>query len=311
MSSTREAYGKAIEELGEKYPFYVFDADLSQATKTNLFAKKYPDRFFQAGIAECNMMGMAAGFATCGATVFASTFAMFAAGRAFEQVRNSIAYPNLNVKIAATHAGILIGPDGGSHQCIEDISLMRTIPNMTVLCPSDAAQTLPCVEAAIKKEGPVYLRFGRNASPDIYSGDVQFEIGKGYQLRDGNDATIIAIGDMVYEALVAAEELSKDGVQIRVIDMPSLKPIDEELIVKAAKETGIIITAEDHNIIGGLGSAVCEVTAQFCPVPVIRVGSKDLFGRSGSKNELAEYYGLNSQTIIKAYNLRKKMISKK
>ena len=301
MQSTREAYGQAIAALGDKYSFYVFDADLSAATKTNMFAKKFPDRFFEAGIAEADLMGMSAGFAACGATVFASSFAMFAAGRAYEQVRNSIAYPNLNVKIAATHAGILIGEDGGSHQCIEDISLMRTIPNMTVLCPSDKAQTWACVEETIKYKGPVYLRFGRNATPDIYSGDVSFEIGKGYQLRSGKDATIIAIGDMVYEALVAADELSKSGYDVRVIDMPSIKPIDAELITKAAKETGLIITAEDHNIIGGLGGAVCEVTAQYCPVKVVRVGVMDKFGRSGKKAELAEYYGLSSKAIINAF----------
>ncbi|MDP4109821.1 MAG: transketolase family protein [Bacillota bacterium] len=306
MASTREAYGKALEALGDKYDFYVFDADLSEATKTNLFAKKFPERFFEAGIAESNLMGMAAGFAACGATVFASTFAMFSAGRAYEQIRNSIAYPNLNVKIAATHAGVLIGPDGGSHQCIEDLSLMRTIPNMTVLCPSDAAQAMSCVEEALKYQGPVYLRFGRNSSPDIYKNDVKFTIGKGFELKGGKDGTIIAVGDMVYEALLASEELEKSGFSVRVIDMPSIKPIDEELIVKAAKETGFIVTAEDHNIIGGLGSAVCEVTSQYCPVQVVRVGVKDKFGRSGSKAELAECYGLNSKAIVTAFCDREK-----
>ena len=298
MVSTRDAYGNAIAELGEKYDFYVFDADLAAATKTNIFKKKFPERFFDSGIAEADMMGMAAGFATCGATVVASSFAMFAAGRAYEQVRNSIAYPKLNVKICATHAGLLIGPDGGSHQCIEDISLMRTIPNMVVLCPSDAVQAPACVEAALKYDGPCYLRFGRNPSPALYEKG-EFEIGKGYQVREGDDVTIIAMGDMVYESVLAADKLKEQGINARVIDMPSIKPIDKDLIIKAAQETGVIVTAEDHNIIGGLGSAVCEVTSQFCPVPVHRVGVSDIFGRSGEKKELSEAYGLTAENIAK------------
>ena len=300
MLATRDGYGAALASLGEKYDFYVFDADLSKTTKTDAFKEKFPDRFFSAGIAEANMMGMAAGFAACGKTVFATTFAIFAAGRAFEQVRNSIAYTNLNVKVVGTHAGILIGEDGASHQAIEDIALMRSIPNMTVLCPSDYTQSIACVEEAIKHQGPVYLRFGRNPSPIIYEKS-EFEIGKGHVLKDGSDLTIVAIGDMVFEALEAAKLLEEENISTAVIDMPSIKPIDKELILKYAKKTGLIVTSEDHNIMGGLGSAVCEVLAEKFQseyrIPVIRTGVKDVFGRSGKKDDLAKFYGLNAERI--------------
>lgn len=302
MLSTREAYGLAIEELGERYDFFVLDADLSKATKTDLFAKNFPDRFFNMGISECDMICTAVGIATCGVPVFASTFAAFAAGRAYDQIRNSVAYPRINVKIAATHGGVLIGADGGSHQCIEDIALMRVLPNMTVICPSDAVQTKAAVEAALLYEGPVYLRFNRLGIPYIYDEEkpFKFEIGKGYQLKDGKDVTIIAVGDMVYEALRASDILSKKGISARVIDMPSIKPIDEDLIINSAKETGAVVTAEDHNIMGGLGGAVSEVLIENCPVPMIRVGVNDIFGRSGSREELSKAYGLTGENISKA-----------
>lgn len=302
MLSTREAYGLALEELGERYDFFVLDADLSKATKTDLFAKKFPDRFYDLGISECDMICTAAGMATCGIPVFASTFAVFAAGRAYDQIRNSVAYPQINVKIAATHGGVLIGADGGSHQCIEDIALMRVLPNMTVICPSDAVQTKAAVEAALLHEGPVYLRFNRLGTPYIYDEEkpFNFEIGKGYQIRDGKDVTIIAVGDMVYEALRASDILSEEDISARVIDMASIKPIDKDLIIKSAMETGAIVTAEDHNIMGGLGSAVSEVLVENYPVPLIRVGVMDKFGRSGSKEELAKAYGLTGENISKA-----------
>jgi len=297
--ATRDGYGAALASLGEKYDFYVLDADLSKTTKTDAFKDKFPERFFSSGISESNMMGMAAGMASCGNPVFATTFAMFAAGRAFEQVRNSIAYTNLNVKVVGTHGGILIGEDGASHQCIEDIALMRAVPNMAVLCPSDYMQSIACVEEALKHNGPVYMRFGRNVSPIIYEKS-EFEIGKGYVLRDGKDLTIIAMGDMVFEALEAAKLLEKENISAAVIDMPSIKPIDQELILEYAKKTGLIITSEDHNIMGGLGSAVCEVLAEKHPVPVIRTGVMDVFGRSGKKDELAKFYGLNAESIKEA-----------
>jgi len=302
MLSTREAYGFALESLGEKYDFFVLDADLSKATKTELFAKKYPERFLDMGISECDMISTAAGMATCGTPVFASTFAVFAAGRGYDQIRNSVAYPHTNVKIAATHAGVLIGPDGGSHQCIEDIALMRVIPNMTVICPSDPTQTKAAVEAAILYKGPVYLRFGRLETPYIYDTEkpFEFEIGKGYEIRDGKDVTIIAVGDMVYESLRGADILAKEGISARVIDMATIKPIDRDIIIKAARETGALVTAEDHNIVGGLGGAVAEVLSENIPSPLIRVGVKDIFGRSGSRPELAKVYGLDGETIAEA-----------
>lgn len=301
--STRQGFGEALNTYAKEHDFYVLDADLSKATQTIKFSKNHPERFYNIGIAEGDMMTTAAGIASCGETVVASTFAMFAAGRAFEQIRNSIAYPNLNVKIAGTHGGILIGEDGGSHQCIEDISLMRTIPNMTVLVPADAQEAKEVVKKALMHSGPVYMRFGRLAVPQIYDKDMDFKIGKGKQLIDGTDGTIIAVGDMVYEALEAAKELKKEGISIRVIDMCSVKPIDKDLIIKAAKETGAIITAEDHNIIGGLGSAVAEILSENFPVPIKRVGVMDVFGRSGKHDDLAKHYGINSENI--ADNVKK------
>ena len=300
MLSTREAYGMALAELGETHDFYVLDADLAKATQTIQFAKKFPDRFLDMGIAEANMMGFAAGISTCGVPVVASTFAAFAAGRAYDQIRNSIAYPNCNVKIGATHGGVLIGADGGSHQCIEDIALMRAIPNMVVLSPSDPAETRACVEAALEYDGPVYLRFGRMGTPEIYKEPAEFEIGKGNILRDGSDAVIVAVGDMVARALAAAERLREEGIETAVIDMASIKPIDEKLLITYAQKTGYVVTAEDHNVIGGLGSAVSEVLAKECPVPVTMIGIQDQFGQSGTPEELADFYGLTSDCLCKA-----------
>lgn len=309
MLSTREAYGLALADLGETYDFYVLDADLSKATQTIQFAKKFPERFLDMGIAEGNMMDFAAGMSTCNVPVFASTFAAFAAGRAYDQIRNGIAYPNCNVKIGATHGGVLIGADGGSHQCIEDLSLMRTIPNMTVLCPCDQEETYACVKAALELNGPVYLRFGRMASPDIYDkGTLDFAIGKGQVVRDGTDVTLIAIGDMVSKSLDAAKQLEKDGISAAVLDMASVKPIDADLIVTYAQKTGCIVTAEDHNVIGGLGGAVAEVLAKNHPAVMEFVGVQDVFGRSGSPVELAEYYGLTAEVIVEK---AKKAISRK
>ena len=298
--ATREAYGKALVALADKYPFVVLDADLSQATKTCLFAKEHPDRFFDCGIAEGNMMSVAAGIASTGTIPFVSSFAMFAAGRAFEQVRNSVAYPHLNVKIGATHAGITVGEDGATHQCCEDFALMRVIPGMTVICPADGPETYLAVEAALKWEGPVYLRFGRYAVPEVTVGDnvAPFEIGKGRLLREGSDVTIVAIGYKVHLALESAERLASEGVSAEVIDMHTLKPLDAELLLQSAGKTGAVVTAEEHNIIGGLGSAVCEALSENCPVPVERVGVRDTFGRSGKVPQLLEYYGLTSSEIV-------------
>ncbi|MBR4874495.1 MAG: transketolase family protein [Clostridia bacterium] len=298
--ATRESYGLALAEFGEKYDIVVLDADLSKSTKTETFQKKFPDRFFNTGIAEANMMSTAAGLATCGKIVFASSFAMFAAGRAFEQIRNSICYPNLNVKIGASHAGISVGEDGATHQCLEDIGIMRTIPNMVIINPADHAEAILAVEAAIKHDGPVYLRFGRLAVPEVFDRDTyKFEIGKGVEIKDGTDATIIATGLMVAEAIEAAKILEDEGISVRVINMATIKPIDAEIIVKAAKETGAIVTAEEHNIIGGLGSAVSEVLCENCPVPLKRVGTEDVFGQSGKPAELFELYGLTKENIVK------------
>jgi transketolase len=300
MLSTREAYGAALASLADQYKFYVFDSDLAKATQTAVFGKKCPDRFIDMGIAEANMMSHAAGFAASGATVFASTFAQFAAGRAYDQVRNSIAYPNLNVKIGATHGGVLIGADGGSHQCIEDLSLMRIIPNMVVLSPADEAETYKCVEAAIEHTGCVYLRFSRFAAGQVYASpeECPFEIGKGIVLRDGTDVTLIGIGDLVPRCMEAAIELEKKGISAAVIDMACLKPIDKELILRYAKKTGCFVTAEDHNVIGGLCGAVSEVLSQNCPVPLEAVGVADTFGRSGEPAELAEVFGLTAANIV-------------
>ena len=297
--ATREAYGNALAELGEKYDFVVLDADLAAATKTGVFKKKYPERFFDCGIAEGNMMSVAAGIATTGKVVFASSFAMFAAGRAFEQVRNSICYPHLNVKIGATHAGITVGEDGATHQCIEDFALMRAIPGMTVINPADAVEAKAAVEAAINFVGPVYMRFGRYAVPVINdNADYKFEIGKGVEMKDGSDITIVATGMMVSMALEAAEALKDKGISVRVINIHTIKPIDKDIILKAAKETGAIVAAEEHSIIGGLGSAVAEVVGEGCPVPVIRLGVNDEFGHSGKVPPLLEMYGLTTANLI-------------
>ncbi len=296
--ATREAYGQALAEFGEKYDLIVLDADLSKSTKTDTFKKKFPDRFFNAGIAEASMMTTAAGLATCGKTVFASSFAMFAAGRAFEQVRNSIGYPNLNVKIGATHAGISVGEDGASHQCLEDIGIMRTIPNMTIINPADATESILAVEAAIKHQGPVYLRFGRLAVPELFDrATYKFELGKGVLLESGTDATIVATGLMVPEALEAKKILAEAGISARVINIHTIKPIDKDILIEAAKETGAIVTAEEHNVIGGLGSAVAEVLCENCPVPLRRVGTQDKFGKSGKPAILLEEYGLTAKNI--------------
>lgn len=297
--ATRTAYGEALAYFGEKYDFVVLDADLSKSTKTATFQKKYPERFFNIGIAEANMMGIAAGIATTGKTVFASSFAMFAAGRAYDQIRNSICYPDLNVKIAATHAGLSNGEDGGSHQCIEDIATMRVIPDMCVISPADAIETKCAVEAAIKHEGPVYIRLSKSDVPVINDeNNYQFKLGKGNLLKDGCDITIIATGSIVHEALDAATILESKNISARVINIHTIKPLDEEIIIKAAKETGMIITAEEHNVIGGLGSAVCEVLSQNYPVSVIRIGVNDKFGKSGKSKELLEEYGLTSKHIV-------------
>lgn len=298
--ATRQSYGEELANLGEKNnKVVVLDADLSTATKTSIFAKKFPDRFFDMGIAEQNMIGTAAGLATCGKIPFASTFAMFAAGRAYDQIRNSICYPKLNVKICATHAGITVGEDGATHQMIEDISLMRTIPNMTVICTSDDTQTRWAVNEIAKFEGPVYLRLCRLATPKIYE-DEKFEIGKGVQIGDGTDATIIATGVVVSEAIEAMEELKNMEINVRVIDMHTIKPIDKDIIIKAAKDTKKLITVEDHNIIGGLGSAVCEVLAENYPTKVYRMGIKDEFGKSGKADDLLKYFQIDKSAIIKA-----------
>ena len=297
--ATREAYGNALAELGEKYDFVVLDADLAAATKTGTFKKKFPERFFDCGIAEGNMMSVAAGIATTGKVVFASSFAMFAAGRAYEQVRNSIGYPHLNVKIGATHAGITVGEDGATHQCIEDFALMRAIPGMTVINPADAVEARAAVEAAINFVGPVYMRFGRYAVPVLNDKEnYKFELGKGVEMKNGSDLTIIATGMMVGMALEAAETLSAKGISARVVNIHTLKPIDKDIILKAAKETGAIVTAEEHSIIGGLGSAVAEVVGEGCPVPVVRLGVDDKFGHSGKVPPLLEMYGLTPDNIV-------------
>lgn len=297
--ATRQSYGEALKDLGnENKDVVVLDADLSSATKTNIFAKEFPERFFDMGISEQDMIGTAAGFATCGKIPYASTFAMFAAGRAYDQIRNSICYPNLNVKICATHAGITVGEDGATHQMLEDISLMRTIPNMTVISVSDDTQTRWAVKEISKIKGPVYLRLSRLATPIIYDENQKFEIGKGVQIGKGTDATIFATGVTVTEAIKAQEELKKKGINIRVIDIHTIKPIDKELIVKCAKETKRIITIEDHNVIGGLGTAVCEVLSEECPSKVTKMGIKDTFGKSGKAEELMKYFKIDKDSII-------------
>ena len=299
--ATRESYGEALTELAEKYPeLVVLDADLAAATKTGIFKKSYPERFFDCGIAEANMMGVAAGLAASGKIPFASTFAMFAAGRAFEIVRNSIGYPGLNVKIGATHAGISVGEDGATHQCNEDIALMRTIPGMTIINPADDVEARAAVEAAILHKGPVYMRFGRLAAPVFNDKNTyKFELGKGITLREGKDVTIIATGLMVSEALAASEKLKEDGISAGVINIHTIKPIDKEIICNAARNTGRLVTVEEHSIIGGLGSAVAEVVSECAPVPVIRIGVNDEFGHSGPAADLLREFGLCSDNIVK------------
>lgn len=297
--ATRQSYGEELAKLGEENKdIVVLDADLTTATKTGIFAEKFPDRFINVGIAEQNLMGIAAGLSTFGKIPYASTFAVFAAGRAYEQIRNSIAYPKLNVKIVATHAGITVGEDGATHQMIEDLSLIRTLPNMTVMCTSDDIQTKWAVREISKIDEPVYLRLCRMATPIIYDVTEEFEIGKGVQIGQGTDASIIATGATVAEALKAQEILKEDGIDVRVIDMHTIKPIDRELIIKCAKETKRIITVEDHNIIGGLGSAVCEVLSEEYPTKVERMGIPDCFGRSGKAEELMKYYKIDSSAIV-------------
>ena len=299
--ATRDSYGNALLELGkEKDNLYVLDADLAAATKTGVFKKAFPERHIDCGIAESNMMGIAAGIASTGKVAFASSFAMFASGRAFEQVRNSIGYPHLNVKIGATHAGISVGEDGATHQCNEDIALMRVIPGMTVICPSDDIEAKAAVRAAYEIDGPVYLRFGRLAVPVINdSEDYKFEVGKGVLLKDGSDIVIIATGLCVSEALLAADMLAADGINARVINIHTIKPLDKEIVINAAKETGMVVTAEEHSIIGGLGSAVAETLAQNCPTRLLRIGIEDVFGESGPAKELIAKYGLDAEGIYK------------
>ena len=298
--ATRDAYGQTLVELGnQRDDIVVMDADLAAATKTGMFKKAHPDHFFNAGIAEGNMMSIAAGLAAAGKTVFASSFAMFAAGRAFEQIRNSVAYPRLNVKIAATHAGISVGEDGATHQCCEDIGVMRTIPGMVIINPADGPEAAAAVRAAADYKGPVYLRLGRLAVPVFNDEDMEFVIGKGKVMAEGTDATIIATGLEVAEAMIAAETLKAEGISVRVINMATIKPLDKEIILQAAADTGAIVTAEEHNVIGGLGSAVAEVLCESGkPVPMLRVGVEDTFGRSGPALELLELYGLTAPHIV-------------
>ena len=297
--ATRVSYGNALVELGKKHDnVVVLDADLAAATQTGIFKNEFPERHIVCGIAECNMLGIAAGISTTGKVPFASSFAMFAAGRAFEQVRNSVGYPHLNVKIGATHAGISVGEDGASHQCNEDIALMRTIPGMTIINPSDDVEAKAAVEAAYEIDGPVYLRFGRLAVPVINDRpDYKFEVGKGVVLREGKDLTIVATGLCVSEALSAAEKLAADGVDAKVINIHTIKPLDEELILATAKETGKVVTVEEHSVIGGLGSAVCDVLSAKAPTPVLKIGMQDVFGESGPAVKLLEKYGLNAEGI--------------
>ena len=297
--ATRQSYGEELAKLGEENKnIVVLDADLSTATKTNIFAKKFPDRFFNLGIAEQDLIGTAVGLSTFGKIPFASTFAVFAAGRAYDQIRASVCYPESNVKICATHAGITVGEDGATHQMLEDLSLMRTLPNMTVISTSDDVQTRWAVREIAKYEGPVYLRLCRMATPVIYNEDTKFEIGKAVQIGEGTDASIIATGVTVSEALSAQEKLKEKGIDVRVIDVHTIKPIDKEMIVKCAKETKKIITVEDHNVIGGLGSAVCEVLSEEYPTKVEKIGINDRFGTSGKAEELLKYFGIDSETII-------------
>ena len=297
--ATREAYGKTLVELGADHDFVVLDADLAEATKTCYFAKAYPNRFFDCGIAEGNMVGIAAGLAAAGKTVVASSFAMFAAGRAFEQIRNSVAYPHLNVKICATHAGITVGEDGATHQCLEDLALMRAIPGMTVINPADAVEAAAALKYAIETDGPFYIRFGRDAVPVVHDPSKYcFEPGKGDTLMEGSDVTIVTTGMMAEIAIQAAAVMSIRGLSTRIINIHTIKPLDRAIIKKAAAETGAIVVLEEHNIIGGLGSAVAECVSETCPCPVLRVGVRDTFGRSGKVPPLLELYGLNAETVV-------------
>ena len=296
--ATRAAFGNALAELGAKRDdFVVLDADLAAATQTGMFKKAFPDRFYDCGIAEADMMGIAAGIAATGKKVVCSSFAMFAAGRAFEQVRNSIGYPHLNVIIGATHAGISVGEDGATHQCCEDIALMRTIPGMTIINPADETEAKKAVEAAFELDGPVYMRFGRLAVPVIFDDDYKFEVGKSVELREGNDVTVIATGLMVSEALEAYELLKKDGINARIINMHTIKPLDNEAVIRAAKETGAIVTAEEHSVIGGIGGAVSELLCEEYPVPVVKLGVYDTFGHSGPAPKLLDEFGLRAANI--------------
>ncbi len=297
--ATREAYGNALAEFGSDERILVLDADLSKSTKTDTFKKKYPERFFNMGIAEGNMMSVAAGMSTCNKVVFASTFAIFAAERACEQIRNSICYPKLNVKVCATHAGISVGEDGASHQCVEDIAIMRSLPNMTVISPCDALETRLAIKAAIEYNGPVYMRLGRLGVPELFNESTyKFELGKGVTVSDGTDVTIIATGLMVHTAVEAVKLLSAEGISARLVNIHTIKPIDRDIIVKAARDTGAIVTAEEHNVIGGLGGAVAEVLVQNYPAPLKMVGMEDTFGRSGKPAQLMEYYGLTAGNIV-------------
>lgn len=298
--ATRAAYGKALAEFGKDYDIVVMDADLSKSTNTAMFKKEFPERFINTGIAEGNMISTAAGIASTGKTVFASSFAMFASGRAFEQIRNSVAYPKLNVKIAATHAGVTVGEDGATHQCLEDIGLMRTVPGMVILNPADAVETRLAIKAAIEYKGPVYIRLGRLPVPVIFDDSYKFEIGKGVCVSGGSDVTIIATGIMVDEAMTAKTILESEGINARIVNMPTIKPIDKDIIIKAAKETGAVVTAEEHNINGGLGSAVAEVLVENYPVPMERIGTKDVFGCSGKPAQLMEKYELTANDIALA-----------
>ena len=309
MVATRVGYGNALAELGAKRDdFVVLDADLAAATQTGMFKKAFPERFYDCGIAEQNMIGIAAGIAATGKKVICSSFAMFAAGRAYEQVRNSIGYPHLNVVIGATHAGISVGEDGATHQCCEDIALMRTIPGMTIINPADETEAKMAVEAALDHDGPVYMRFGRLAVPVIFGDDYKFEIGKGVELKEGTDVTIVATGLMVNEALQAYDMLKEEGISARIINIHTIKPLDKDIILKAAKETGAIVTAEEHSVIGGLGSAVSEVLAEEYPVPVVKLGVYDVFGKSGAAPKLLDEFGLRAVNIVEK---AKKAISMK
>ena len=296
--ATRESYGEALESLGENNNVVVLDADLASATKTAVFAKKFPERFFDMGIAEQDLYSMAAGLATCNKIPFASTFAVFATGRAYDQIRNSICYPNMNVKICATHAGVTCGEDGATHQMLEDIGIMKGLPNMTVMCTSDDVQTKWAVKKIAEEVGPVYLRLCRYATPVIYDENQKFEIGKAIQTGEGNDATIFATGVTVSQALIAKEELEKQGINVRVVDIHTIKPIDEEAIVKCAKETKLLVSVEDHSILTGLGNSIADVLTQKHPAKLIKIGVNDTFGKSGSAGELLEYFGLTAENII-------------